>query len=136
MSNPTLIIPCSGIGKSFGTISREAAYCVVEDLKKAETDIICLSLLVMGDEETRRKVKSQRCIAIDGCPSECAKKNLVLSGANLAANFRVVDLLRDHRELKPKSVTFIDEDGRILAKLLAEKVASEVVKVNQAKGSD
>jgi uncharacterized metal-binding protein len=136
VSNPTLIIPCSGIGKPLGTISREAAYCVVEDLKKAETDIVCLSLLVMGDDETRRKVKSQRCIVIDGCPSECAKKNLVLSGANLVANFRVVDLLRDHRDLKPKSVTFIDEDGRRLAKLLAEKVASKVDEVNQAKGSD
>jgi len=54
MSGPFFIIPCSGIGKSFGTISREATYCVVEDLKKGETDTLCLSLLVKGDEDARQ----------------------------------------------------------------------------------
>lgn len=130
MSDPVLIIPCSGIGKSFGTISREATYCVVEDLKKSEADTICLSLLVMGDEDAKRLVKSHRCIAVDGCPNECAKKNLELSNAKLAANFRVVDILRDNRSLRPKAVTFLDEDGRRLAKILAEKVASKIDELN------
>ena len=126
LSNLTLVIPCSGIGKPLGTISREAAYCVVEDLKKGDTDILCLSLLVMGDEESRIKVRNQQCIAVDGCTSECSKKNLQLAGANLVGSFRVVDLLKDHRDLKPKSTTFIDEDGRRTARLLAEQIASKV----------
>lgn len=131
MADPIIIIPCSGIGKSFGTISRDATYGVVEDLKKGETDTICLSLLVIGDEDARRLVQSHRCVAIDGCPSECTKKNLELSGAKLVANFRVVDILKDYRNLKPKSVTFLDEDGRRLSKLLAEKVASKVDELNR-----
>lgn len=131
MSDLVLIIPCSGIGKTFGTISREATYCVVEDLKKGETDTLCLSLLVMGDEDARRLVKSHRCISVDGCPAECAKKNLGLSGAKLAANFRVVDIVREYRSLKPKDVTFLDEDGRKLSALLAEKIASKIDELNQ-----
>lgn len=134
MSDPILIIPCSGIGKSFGTISRDSTYCVVEDLKKGETDTLCLSLLVMGDEDARRSAKSHLCIAVDGCPNECAKKNLELSGAKLAANFRVVDILRDHRDLKPNGVTFLDEDGRKLAKILAEKIALKVDELNDMEG--
>lgn len=130
MSDPFLIIPCSGIGKSFGTISREATYCVVEDLKKGETDTICLSLLVMGDEDAKLSVKSHRCIAIDGCPNECAKKSLELSDAKLVANFRVVDILRENRNLKPNDVTFLDEDGRKLARILAEKIALKVDELN------
>lgn len=126
MSDPILIIPCSGIGKSLGTISRDATYCVVEELKKGETDTICLSLLVMGDEDARCSVQSHRCIAVDGCPNECAKKNLELSDAKLVGNFRVVDGLRDHRDLKPNGVTFLDEDGRKLARILAEKIALKV----------
>jgi uncharacterized metal-binding protein len=129
-----LIIPCSGIGKSFGTISRDSTYCVVEDLKKGETDTLCLSLLVMGDEDARRSAKSHLCIAVDGCPNECAKKNLELSGAKLAANFRVVDILRDHRDLKPNGVTFLDEDGRKSAKILAEKIALTVDELNDMEG--
>ncbi|MCJ7634784.1 putative zinc-binding protein [Candidatus Bathyarchaeota archaeon] len=131
MSDTILIIPCSGIGKSFGTISRDATYGVVEELKKGETDTLCLSLLVMGDKDAELSVKSHRCIAMDGCPNECAKKNLELSDAKLVANFRVVDVLRKNRGLKPNEVTFLDKDGRKLSKILAEKIASKVDELNQ-----
>lgn len=130
MSDPVLIIPCSGIGKSFGSISREAAYCVVDELKKTETDTLCLSLLVMGDEDAIRSVRSHRCIAVDGCPNECSKKNLELLNAKLAANYRVVDVLRQYRNLRPSAVTFLDEDGRKLARILAEKIVSKVDELN------
>jgi len=130
LSDPVLIIPCSGIGKPFGSISREAMYWVVEDLKKGETDTLCLSLLVIGDKDATRSVKSHRCIAVDGCPNECSKKNLELLGAKLAANLRVVDILREHRNLKPSAVTFLDEDGRKLARMLAEKITSKIDELN------
>jgi uncharacterized metal-binding protein len=131
LTDPIIVIPCSGIGKAFGTIARDATYYVVEDLKKEETETICLSLLVIGDEDARCLVKSHRCIAVDGCPNECSKKNLVLSEAKLTANFRVVDILKDHRDLKPSAVTFIDEDGRKLARILAEKIATRIEELNQ-----
>ena len=130
MSDPILIIPCSGIGKSFGSISRDATYRVVEELKKDETDTLCLSLLVMDDKDAKASVKSHRCIAVDGCPNECVKKNLELVNAKLVANFKVVDILRDNRNLKPKSVTFLDEDGQKLSKILAEKIATKVDESN------
>ena len=130
MADPILIIPCSGIGKSFGTISRDATYCVIEDLKKGETDTLCLPLLVMGDEAAVGSVKSHRCIAVDGCPNECAKKNLELVDANSVANFRVVDLLREHRSLKPNSITFLDEGGQKLSRILAEKIATKADELN------
>lgn len=126
MNEKIMIIPCSGIGKAFGTISRDATFLVVEDLRKGETDTICLSLLVMGDEEAREMVASQRCISVDGCPMECSKKNLEFSGARLAASFRVFDVVRGHRGLKPQGVTFLDEDGRKISEILAEKIASKV----------
>src|SRR5512135_181399 len=131
MSSPFLIIPCSGIGKPFGTISRDATYRIVEDLKKDETDTICLSLIVKGDKDAKSQVKSHKCIAIDGCPNECAKKNLELSDAKLVANFRVVDILRKNRNLKPKAVTFLDKDGQRLAEIVAEKVASKIDELNR-----
>ncbi len=131
MMDPIFIIPCSGIGKVYGTISREATYYVVEDLRKGDTDTLCLSLLVIGDEKTRHLVKSHLCIAVDGCPLECAKKNLEFSEAKLAANFRVIDLLKEPRDLKPKSITFLDEEGHELAKILADKIALKVDELNR-----
>ena len=121
-----VVVPCSGIGKALGSVSREATYEVVEKLRKGVTDTTCLALIVSGDEETLQLVKNNRCIAVDGCPLQCAAKNLKLAGGDLAASFRVVDTLRENRKLKPKSVTFLDSDGQKLANLLAEQVAEKV----------
>ena len=45
-----VIVPCSGIGKTYGTVSREAAYEVVEDLRPQTSQLVPLSLLVLGEE--------------------------------------------------------------------------------------
>lgn len=121
-----LITPCSGIGKPFGTIGRDATFRVVDELRKGEADTNCLSLLVMGDEETTTQIQRSKCIAVDGCPLECAKKNIEIAGGEIAAHFSVMDLLRENRDLKPRQITFLDEDGLKLAEMLAEKIAAKV----------
>ena len=45
------IIPCSGIGKVFGSIGRETAYIVVNELAKDKTVLECLPLIVKGKKE-------------------------------------------------------------------------------------
>ncbi|MCE5268035.1 MAG: hypothetical protein LLG00_09130, partial [Planctomycetaceae bacterium] len=52
-----LVIPCSGVGKVHGLISREAVYHVTDNLLPGEADTACLALLVTGDDETKRKVQ-------------------------------------------------------------------------------
>ena len=44
-----LVIPCSGVGKVQGLMSREAAYHVTDKLLPKEADTVCLALLVTGD---------------------------------------------------------------------------------------
>jgi len=126
MQKKVIVIPCSGIGKALGSISREATYEVVESLRKGVTEITCLALVTSGDEETLQLVKTNKCITVDGCPLRCAEKNVRLAGGELAASFRVVDTLKENRKLKPKSVIFLDHDGQELASLLAKQVAEKV----------
>jgi uncharacterized metal-binding protein len=126
MKKPILILPCSGIGKSFGSIARDATFRVCDELRPGKADTLCLSLLVMGDEEARNKVASSRVIAIDGCPLACSRNNVERSKGNIIAEFKVMDLLRENRGLKPREVTFLDEDGEKLAKILADKLAEKV----------
>jgi uncharacterized metal-binding protein len=123
---PILIIPCSGIGKPFGTIGRDATFRVVDELRKGRADTNCLSLLVMGDEEATEQIRESECIAVDGCPLECSRKNIEIAGGRIAAHFRVMDLLRENRGLKPRQVTFLDDDGMKLAEMLAERIALKV----------
>ena len=121
-----IVIACSGIGKALGSISREATYEVVENLRKGVTETTCLALVTSGDKETVQLLKTNKCITVDGCPLQCAEKNVKLAGGQLAASFRVVDTLKENRKLKPKSVTFLDHDGQELASLLAKQVAEKV----------
>ncbi len=51
-----VIVPCSGIGKTYGTVSREAAYNVTEDLRPQDTCLVALSKLVLGEGEARSVV--------------------------------------------------------------------------------
>jgi uncharacterized metal-binding protein len=126
LKKPILILPCSGIGKSFGSIARDATFRVCDELRPGEADTLCLSLLVMGDEEARKKVASSRVIVVDGCPMACSRNNVERSGGDVVAEFKVMDILRENHGLKPRAVTFLDEDGEKLSKLLAEKVAKRV----------
>ncbi len=123
---PILIIPCSGIGKPFGTIGRDATFRVVDELRKGKADTNCLSLLVMGDEEATKQIRESDAIAVDGCPLECARKNIEIAGGRIAAHFKVMDLLRENKGLRPRQVTFLDEDGTKLAEMLAERIAVKV----------
>ena len=126
MKKPILVIPCSGIGKSFGSISRDAVFRVCDELRPGKADTLCLSLLVMGDEEARRRVAESTCITIDGCTLECSGNNVERSGAKIAAHFRVMDVLRENRGLRPREVTLLDVDGEKLSKILADKIAAKV----------
>lgn len=121
-----IVIPCSGIGKAFGSISRDATYEVTENLRGDTTQTLCLALLVSGDEESMQLVRNNTCITVDGCPLQCAEKNVKLAGGNLACSFRVVDAYKENRHLKPRAVTFLDRDGRQMALVLAQKIAKKV----------
>lgn len=123
------VIPCSGIGKSLGTIGRKATYKVVEELRPQRTRTTCLALLTIGDEEALETIRKHRCVSIDGCPAKCAQKNIEVQKGRLVKSFIVTDFLRKHRGLKPEGVTKLNPDGVDLANRLAEEVAEAVDEV-------
>ena len=134
MSDPkrVLIIPCSGIGKAYGSVGREAMYAVLEDLRPGLTDTVCLSLLTLGDADTQAQVRAQPTITIDGCPKACAKVNVEAAGGTPAAVYRVFDVYRAHKDLKVRSVSELGESGREMAQLLAEEIATKVDELDEA----
>ena len=64
-----LVVPCSGIGKVHGLISREAVYHVTDSLLPAVADTVCLALLVAGDSESRQKVQETPCVTCRFSPA-------------------------------------------------------------------
>jgi len=121
-----LVIPCSGIGKVHGLIAREATYRVVDDLEPRASEILCLALLVKGDEEAVTAVRTRPCITIDGCPKLCSCKNVELAGGRVAESVRVVDAFKGHKGAQPGTATELAEDGWTITEEIAQRVAARV----------
>ena len=125
-SKKVIIVPCSGIGKPYGSVSREAAYYVTEDLRPGQTQLVPLALLVLGDEESRSVVATCPAITIDGCKLGCAAKMVQQSGGKIAQEFAVLDVYRRYKDLKPQGIAELNEGGKKLAKVIAEEVTTVV----------
>ncbi len=126
MKSKALIIPCSGIGKTYGSVAREGAYIVTEDLRPIGTQLVPLSLVVLGDEEVVRTLAGSPAIAIDGCRLACAAKVVTGAGGTVAHAIQVLDVYRRHRELKPAGIAELNGAGQELAKVLAGEVSGLV----------
>jgi hypothetical protein len=107
-----IIVPCSGIGKTYGTVSREAAYEVVEDLRPDKAQLVALSLLVLGEDSA--------------CKLACASKMVAESGGRVAQEYAVLDVYRRYRQFKPRGIAELNEGGLQLAHALAEEVAASI----------
>ena len=121
-----VIVPCSGIGKTYGSVSREAAYIVTEDLRPEDTQLVALSMLVLGDENARSEVANNPAITIDGCKLACATKMVQESGGEIAQDYAVLDVYRHYRQLKPQGIAELNEGGLQLAQALAKEIADVV----------
>ena len=121
-----VIVPCSGIGKSYGTVSREAAYQVTDEIRPEQTRLIPLALLVMGDDDSHKILAESQTITIDGCKLACATKMVLQSGGQVARDFAVLDVFRRYRNFKPQGIAKLNEGGEKLAKALAAEIVAIV----------
>ncbi len=128
------IVPCSGIGKTYGSVARVSAFVVTEDLRPAKTRIMALSRLVPDDNDVRLEVAQARSITIDGCRLACAARVVAETGGTVAHALQVLDVYRNHRDLKPAGIMELNEGGKRLAAVLAEEVAALVDKMEEEHG--
>lgn len=122
------LIPCSGIGKCLGSITREAAYLVAEDRLPEKSEVVSLSKMMM-DDDTQRKVSGGKVITLDGCTLACATKTAGEQGAKVILSIAAMDSLRKHKGLKPAGIDQLNAD----AVTLARKIADEVCEFMQTK---
>ena len=121
-----VVVPCSGIGKPFGTVSREAAYELCENLRPDDTKLVALAKLVLGDAAAREAVAQNPTVTIDGCKHMCAAAMVKQSGGTTAHEVAVLDVFRQHKDLKPEGIAELNDAGQKLARVLAEELAERL----------
>jgi uncharacterized metal-binding protein len=118
-----VVVPCSGIGKPFGTVSREAAYELCDELRPGNTRLVALAKLVTGEAGAQELITRHPAVTIDGCKQMCAAKMVRQSGGTVAHEVAVLEVFRRHKDLKPEGIAELNEGGRKLARVLAQEVA-------------
>ena len=125
-----VVIPCSGIGKPIGTVSRETAYEVMKQRPHiAET--ACLAALTSGDEETIKKLNDNYVITLDGCAKHCAQKNTQAYGKEPDKSYMILKFAAQNPDKKPEGIVDTGEGGRELVKTISEKIVSDIDEIIQ-----
>jgi len=121
-----VVVPCSGIGKSFGSVAREAGYELCDELRPETTQLVALSKLVLGEEQARDRVRQSAAITIDGCKLMCAAKLVKHNGGKVARELAVLDVYRRHKDLKADGIAELNAEGKQLARVMAQEIAAVV----------
>jgi uncharacterized metal-binding protein len=130
MDKKVKVVPCSGIGKVYGLMAREAVLKTVFELCPEKSETICLAYIVTGDKEAKIKIEGCDCITVDGCPKMCASKNVLLAGGIVVEEMKVLDTVKDHKGKKFGSPTYLDADGELVMSEIAVKIARKINEIN------
>jgi uncharacterized metal-binding protein len=130
MDKKVKVIPCSGIGKVYGLMAREAVLESVVELCPEKSETVCLAYIVTGDKEAKEKIEGYECITVDGCPKMCASKNVSLSGGIVIEEIKVLDTVKEHKGKKFGSPTQLDADGEKVISEIAAKIAKKINEIN------
>jgi len=130
MDKKVKVIPCSGIGKVYGLMAREAALKTVLELIPDKSETMCLAYIVTGDKEAKEKIEGFDCITVDGCPKMCASKNVSIAGGKVIEEVKVLDTVKEHKGKKFGSPTQLDADGELVTDEIAAKIAKKINELN------
>ena len=130
MDKKVKVVPCSGIGKVYGLMAREAVLKTVIELCPEKSETVCLAYIVTGDKEVKEKIAGFNCITVDGCPKMCASKNVSLAGGIVVEEMKVLDTVKEHKGKKFGSPTQLNDDGQTVMSEIAEKIAKKINEIN------
>ncbi|WP_242950664.1 putative zinc-binding protein [Clostridium grantii] len=131
MSNKIKVIPCSGMGKVLGLVSREVALKVANELCAHQSENMCLAFVSTDGEASGKLIKGKKCITIDGCPKMCAAKNVANVGGIVKEEYRVIDAFRKHKGAKAGTATELTEEGWEIVDEIADELAKKVKELSK-----
>ncbi len=119
------VVACTGMGKALGTVTRQVAFKVVDELRPGKTVLICIPSLSAGVGEYKSMLEKYPSIVLDGCVERCATKTIFKSKGMMRAKVFMPQMIAKYG-LKPLSRTDLGEEGEKLVSKIAEEVAGLV----------
>lgn len=121
MSKSYAVLPCNGLDKCAGCVSKEVAVMLLE---KTESEIICPVLYRVADARYSKLAQEKPLLVIDGCATRCASK--------LAAekNLKIAEKINITEEAKTNDIVLgndlhIREDELKLTRIIFDQLTIE-----------
>ena len=121
MNRSYAILPCNGLDKCAGCVSKEVAILLTE---KTDSEIICPVLYRVAEARYSKIAQAKPLLVIDGCATRCASK--------LAAekNLKITEKINITEEAKANDVTLstglrLGKDELELAFIIVDKLTKE-----------
>ncbi|MCK5146365.1 hypothetical protein KAR48_06385 [bacterium] len=128
------IMPCTGIGQVLGTITRQAAYKVCEELRPDQTLLLCLPALVRGVREDIDMIENNKVLLIEGCKDRCAAAALAVQNGSAAVTINLPAVLKEAGvKVKDTNRSQLTKDEETVVDILAQRVAEKVDELIQLK---
>jgi len=125
MSRKIAILPCTGVGQVVGTIARQAAYTVCDDLRPDQTCLVCLPALVKGVQEDIDMIRNCPVVVVEGCKERCATYAIQLQGGAPAAVVYIPDVVEGTGlKIKREARRQLTESEQQVADLVAQQIVS------------
>jgi uncharacterized metal-binding protein len=119
------VLPCTGVGQVVGTIARQAAYRVCEDLRPRETVLVCLPALVKGVQEDLDMIAECPVVVIEGCKECCAAHALATKHGVPSATVSVPEAMKGKGlKIKREARRGLTEPELAVVELVAAEVAA------------
>jgi len=121
MSKSYAVLPCNGLDKCAGCVSKEVAVKLTED---TDSEIICPVFYRVADAKYNKLAQEKPLLVIDGCATRCASKLAV------EKNLKITDKINITEEAKANNITLssglrLGEDELKLSNIIFEKLTIE-----------
>lgn len=131
MSKSYAILPCNGLDKCAGCISKEVAIKLIET---TDSEIICPVLYRVADARYNKIAEEKPLLVLDGCATRCASKLASEKGLKISEKINISDEAKANNLTIGKSLR-LGESELNLVNIITDKLTKEedkIEKVNSA----
>lgn len=121
MSRTFAILPCNGLDKCAGCISREVAIMLSES---SDSEIICPVFYRVADARYNKLAQEKQLLVIDGCATRCASKLAAEKSLKIAEKVNITDEAKASH-LALDSGLHLGENEMQLVKIIVDKLIIE-----------
>lgn len=119
-----------------GTIARQAAYRVCEDMRPDDTVLLCLPALVRGVPEDLDMVRDCPVVVIEGCKERCAAHALSLQGGRPSAVVFIPEAMKGSGlNVRREARRGLTEPENAVVERVVERVVAEVDKLKRGQAT-